>query len=105
MSNKSINSLPSTDTKELLELTGLRDDNIVVAPIDMLRRDSSTISMDEATAACTEDDSWSDKMSYNMTQQRECSFLIGEMGADDTQFSFAVKNELAYAKANLLFLR
>ena len=99
MSNKSINSLPSTDIEELRELTGFRDESIVDVPIDLLRRDSSTISMDEATAAYIDDDSWSDKMSYTMTQQRECSFLIEEMGADNTQFSFAVKKELAYAKA------
>jgi len=99
MTDKGVNQLPSQDIEELRELTGFRDDNIVEAPIELLRRDSTTISMDEATAAYIEDDSWSDKMSYTMTQQRECSFLIGEMGADDTQFSFAVKKELAYAKA------
>ena len=47
----------------------------------------------------TEDDNWSDKMSYMITHERECSFSIGEMGSDEAQFSFAVKKELPYAKA------
>lgn len=99
MTDKGVNQLPSQDIEELRELTGFRDDSIVEAPIDLLRRDRSTISMDEATAAYTEDGGWSDKMSYFITQQRECSFSIEEMGADDTQFSFALKKEIAYAKA------
>jgi hypothetical protein len=100
MSNKSINSLPSTDIEELRELTGFRDESIVEAPVNLLRRDSSTISLVDATAAYTDDDSWSDKMSYMMTYERESAFFLGgELGSSDAQFSFAVKKELPYAKA------
>jgi hypothetical protein len=98
MTDKGVNQLRSQDTEELRELTGFREDSIVDVPADLLRRDSRTISMDE-TVAYTDDDSWSDKMSYTVTQQCECSFLMGEIGANDTQFSFAVKKELPYAKA------
>ena len=100
LSEKAINSLPSTDIEEIKDLTGFRVDGILEAPVDLLRRDSSTISLVGVTAAYTDDDSWSTKMSYMMTYERESSFFLREeLGTDDAQFSFAVKKELPYAKA------
>ena len=99
MNDKHINSLPSSDIEEIRELTGFQEDSIVEAPIDLLRRDSNTVSMVEETVAYMKDDSWSDKLSYMITHERECFFSIGEMGSDEAQFSFAIKKELPFAKA------
>lgn len=108
--SKKLDALESSAFDELRELTGYRDDLQFDTPIDLLSRDSRTISIEphddgsamlpehvESTIDLDGDDA------YYLTQQSNSCFWLQHDTSEPQFYSFAVKKEIPFSKAHSAF--
>ena len=108
MLSKKLDIFDTAVIDELRELTGYEDDLPLDTPIDLLSRDSRTISLEPKAAAAASEASESsetldDDVSFHMTQQAESCFWLERDRSKPQFFSFAVKKEIPYPKARFKF--